>query len=162
MMRVGHYGAAMVAYLPVVLLLGPDQTALSIAGLGGALLGARLPDLDQRVPFVPHRGPTHTIWFAILVGLLACGVGHSIGPQLPFLGLILVGTVPGLGILSHLVADAITPAGVRPLWPVSDRLVSANLVRAENGFANQALFFVGLLSVGFVIATAPGLPFGAG
>jgi inner membrane protein len=28
-----------------------------------------VPDYDQRVPGIAHRGPTHTVWFAALVGL---------------------------------------------------------------------------------------------
>lgn len=152
MMRVGHYGAAMLAYLPVLLVLGSAHRTLSIAGLGGTLVGARLPDLDQSVPFVPHRGPTHTVWFAAVVGLLTAGAVHSMVPSLRFPALLVIGFAPALGVLSHLFADAITPAGVRPLWPASDRLLSAGLVRAENGLANRLLFTFGLLLVVFVLA----------
>lgn len=32
-----------------------------------------LPDVDLRVPGIPHRGPTHTVWFALAVAVV-CGV----------------------------------------------------------------------------------------
>ena len=152
MMRVGHYGAAMLAYLPVLVVLGSTNRALSIAGLGGTLVGSRLPDLDQSVPFVPHRGPTHTVWFAAMVGLLTAGAVHSLFPSLRVPALLVIGFAPALGVISHLLADAITPAGVRPLWPASGKLVAVGVLRAENGLANRLLFTLGLLSVVFVLA----------
>lgn len=66
---------ALLAYAPVgfgVLVLGFET--LAVAGGGVVVGGAMLPDLDPRIPGVPHCGPTHTIWFALAVGLaVACG-----------------------------------------------------------------------------------------
>jgi inner membrane protein len=70
MHRERHVGAAMLAYAPlgaVVLALGFDTYALLGAVVAVGL--AMLPDYDQRVPSVRHRGPTHTVWFALTVGL---------------------------------------------------------------------------------------------
>ena len=147
MLRVGHYGAAMVAYAPVVsLLLEAGYPGLAGFGLPIVFATARLPDLDRRLPFLPHRGPTHTVWFAVLIGSpVALGNLSSTGRlwvDVP--GAFGIG-VPMLGVLSHVAADTLTPAGTRPFWPLSARTVSASLVRASNPIANSGLFAAGVL-----------------
>jgi inner membrane protein len=32
----------------------------------------RLPNLDHDYDWLSHRGPTHTVWFALSVGVVAC------------------------------------------------------------------------------------------
>ena len=71
MHREGHIGAALVAYAPVgavALALGFETLALVGAVAAGGL--SMLPDYDQRVPGLDHRGPTHTVWFALVVGVV--------------------------------------------------------------------------------------------
>lgn len=122
MHREGHIGVALLAYAPVgavTLALGTDTLAL--LGGAGAVGLAMLLDYDQRVPGVTHRGPTHTVWFALAVGVLlgvAAGLAdRSTGP-LAVVGLAAFGfTIGVLTIGSHILADALTPAGVRPLEP---------------------------------------------
>jgi len=164
MYRYGHYGAGFLVYTPlafVVTGLGFRQLAL-----GGALVVvalAMLPDQDQRIPLVPHRGPTHTVWFALLVGgacgylgLLAgqrtgidLGVGQSFGAgvDLAIFGFLL-GT---LTICSHIAADALTPMGVRPFSPLSSRRYTYNLTRASNPISNYLLLLLGGLSLGLAL-----------
>jgi inner membrane protein len=40
-----------------------------------------VPDYDQRVPGIAHRGPTHTVWFAALVslGVALAGGAYALG-----------------------------------------------------------------------------------
>jgi LmbE family N-acetylglucosaminyl deacetylase len=38
-----------------------------------------LPDVDLRLPLVPHRGPTHTVWFALAVAAGGGAVGWTAG-----------------------------------------------------------------------------------
>lgn len=140
----------MLAYTPV-LVLGPGPRWARVAGLALALGAARLPDVDQRVPFVAHRGPTHTVWFG---GVTALGGGVAVGTITSLSGVELPALVPlailaGLG--SHLVADALTPAGVRPLWPLWDRSFSLAVCRAENRFVNWTLFVGGLLAIALAV-----------
>jgi inner membrane protein len=56
-----------------------------------------------------------------------------------------------LGILAHLLADALTPAGVPLLWPLSGRRRSLSLTRADDTTANLLLLALG---VGATAATA--------
>jgi inner membrane protein len=139
--REGHVGAALVAYAPLALVaaaLGLDDLAAvgALATVGLAML----PDVDLRVPLVPHRGPTHTVWFALAVAAVAGYVGWTTGVPAGHLagaGLAaFAAAVGGLAVASHVAADALTPMGVRPLAPVSDRRVAYGLTRASNPLSN--------------------------
>lgn len=157
MHREGHIGAALVAYAPVgavTLALGFETLALVGAVAAGGL--SMLPDYDQRVPGLDHRGPTHTVWFALLVALVLGTVGgltgQSSGP-LAVLGLAAFGFALGfLTIGSHILADSLTPAGVRPFAPYRDRHYSYDLARASNPIANYALLAVGVVAVVLALA----------
>jgi len=65
-------------------------------------------------PWLKHRGFTHTLWVVPLWGL----IGYGVEQQLQIEGL---GITAALGYLSHIVADMLTPAGVRCLYPLSKR-----------------------------------------
>lgn len=158
MYRPGHYGVALLVYAPVglaAILVG----AADLAVLGGGLLLAltTLPDIDHRLPLVSHRGVTHTLAFAFLVGG-AVGAGGwlfapavALQPRTAGAFGALVGT---LAILAHLLADVLTPSGIRPLWPLSKRRYSLSLARADNSIANYGLLLSGLLAVGLVLAVS--------
>ncbi|MWV43704.1 metal-dependent hydrolase [Paenibacillus sp. HJL G12] len=62
-------------------------------------------------PWLKHRGMTHTIW---ALGLWAA-MGWGLQNQLQMEGIMLVATA---GYMSHLVADSLTPAGVKWLYPI--------------------------------------------
>jgi len=148
MYRTGHYGAALLVYAPV-------GGALLGAGFGGAALvgGAvavglsGLPDVDQRIPFVEHRGATHTVGFLVLVGLAVAAAGVAVARATP-VEAVTVGAfgflVGALAIGSHLLADALTPMGIAPLWPVSDAHYTLSLTRADNAVANYLLLGLGV------------------
>lgn len=161
MHREGHIGAALLAYTPVggvALALGVDTFAL-VGGVVAVGL-SMLPDYDQRVPGLDHRGPTHTVWFALLVGLVLGVVGgltgRASGP-LAVLGLAAFGFLVGVVTIgSHILADALTPAGVRPFAPYRDRRYSYDLARASNPIANYALLAVGAVAVVLVLALGTG------
>jgi inner membrane protein len=153
MHRAGHYGAALLVYAPVgfvAIALGFDEIAL----LGGAVVGggAMLPDYDQRVPFLTHRGITHTVWFALLVGVVLGIVGGLVGSRggvIAALGLGGFGLLAGVLLVgAHLLADALTPMGVRPLEPVDDREYCFDVATASNPIANYALLAVGGVTAG--------------
>jgi inner membrane protein len=149
MHREGHYGAALAAYAPlgfVAIVAGaPD---LAVAGGAVAIGLAMLPDYDQRIPGLEHRGVTHTVWFALLVATVLGIAGLAIGVSRDGVVLGLAfgafgALVGGLTIASHVAADALTPAGVTPLAPVDDRHVSYDVVRARNPIANYGLLVLG-------------------
>lgn len=62
-------------------------------------------------PWLKHRGLTHTVW---ALGLWAY-IGSGLEEQLQVEGIMLVATA---GYLSHLVADSLTPSGVKWLYPI--------------------------------------------
>jgi inner membrane protein len=66
----------------------------------------------------------------------------------------LVGT---LSILSHLLADVVTPAGIAPLWPLSGTNYSLDLARADSTVANYALLALGVFVSVALLAVTPGL-----
>jgi inner membrane protein len=157
--RDGHLGAALLAYVPVGLALAAVD-ALAVAALGAALAVAMsmVPDYDQRVPGLSHRGVTHTLGFAlafgVAVGVATGAVGTEAGVSVEGSTVVygvrvaalssfgfLLGT---LTTLSHLAADALTPAGVPLLWPLSDRRFSLDLVTADSTLANYLLLVAGV------------------
>lgn len=149
----GHWGAALLVYAPlgfVVALVGAIRVAL-VAGIVAVAL-AMVPDQDQRVPGLDHRGLTHTVWFALLVGAILgvagglLGTANSLVAGVGFAGLgFLVGA---LTVVSHIGADALTPMGVEPLAPVDDRHLTFDVTRASNPAANYALLALGALVSG--------------
>jgi len=160
MYRLGHQGAALVVYAPLglaLLLLG--RPTLAVVGGGVSLALASLPDVDQRLPGVDHRGVTHTVGFALAVGLalgalgwlLGRGAGPGTTAEFAAVGFA-VGTT---AIVSHLLADVITPMGITPFWPVSDRHYTFGICRADNTLANYALLGLGVALTVTVLAVAP-------
>lgn len=145
MYRTGHYGVALLCYAPVVFVLAAaGRLNLIIVGGAGLLAGAMLPDVDHRLPLIDHRGPTHTVGFAVAVAVGYAVIGVLIGLQadpLATVGLALFGfLVGGLAVGSHLLADALTPAGVEPF---GEERISYEVVRAANPLANMALLGLG-------------------
>ncbi|GAD53040.1 putative membrane-bound metal-dependent hydrolase [Halarchaeum acidiphilum MH1-52-1] len=147
MYRTGHYGVSLIVYAPVLaacLLLGARELAL-VGGVGMLAL-APVPDYDQRVPGVRHRGVTHTLAFAAFTGL-ALGVIGALLPADAIALPIRVAFAAGIGVLGivgHLAGDVLTPAGVRPLWPVSSREYTLSLWTAANPVANYGLLAAGI------------------
>jgi len=161
MHREGHVGAAMLAYAPVggiALALGARE--LAVLGYAASVVLSTVPDLDLRVPLLPHRGPTHTVWFALLVGVGLGAIGAAAGCErgpLAALGTGAFGFVVGsVAIGSHVASDALTPMGVRPFAPLRDSSYSFEVARAANPVANYALLALG------VAASAAALVLGGG
>lgn len=159
MHREGHVGAALLVYAPLGLV------ATVVAGTELALLGAvvaaglsTLPDVDVRLPLARHRGPTHSLAFALLVGLVLAAVGGAGGIHrglLSGLGGATFGFLVGAGtIVSHLAVDVITPMGIRPFWPVDSRHYSLALTPSANPIPNYALLAIGVTTL--LVALAAG------
>lgn len=143
----GHRGISLGLFAPVALLLVHGGfTPLAVLG-GLVVVGlARLPDKDQNLPFVKHRGITHTVWFALVVGLVV-GAGCSVVAEVAGLDPLLLfafGTFAGAyGIVGHILGDVITPAGVRPFAPLRSTKYSFGVVKAANPIANYLFLAVG-------------------
>ncbi|WP_276302017.1 metal-dependent hydrolase [Halorussus lipolyticus] len=171
MFRTGHYGAALAVYAPFgAWLLSLGHPGAAVVGGAGAVWLTMLPDWDHRVSFVSHRGPTHTLAFAgllgvgawVAVGVAMAGLGGSasgtnlaslaLGFGAPAIGPLslraFAASVVALSVLAHLSADLLTPMGVPLLWPVTDRRYSLSVTTADSAAWNYALFVVGVFATG--------------
>jgi inner membrane protein len=154
--RKGHYGVSLLVFAPIAfVLLAAGRADLAVVTGGAMLWLAMLPDLDHRVPGISHRGPTHSLLFAALVGGVFAGAGMALetaaggpvsnaGIPLPVLGF----AIGALAVVAHLLGDALTPAGVNFLWPVSTRTYTLGLCRADNTIANYGMFAIGVFATG--------------
>jgi inner membrane protein len=163
----GHLGISLLLYAPVALFLGVNGFYF-FAILGFLMTGAfaTIPDKDMNAPLVSHRGISHSIAAALLFGVVLSFVAVFFVPVLslvgipvaPFVGFVFV--IGAWVVLTHLMGDALTPAGIKPFAPISDKEISLGFVRAESSIANLLLWvagwiviiLVGLLVLGTFIA----------
>jgi inner membrane protein len=81
-----------------------------------------------------------------LAGTAAPGRAVSLGA---------VGFLAGfLVVASHLLADALTPAGIEPFWPFSSENYSLGLVRADSIVGNYGLLALGVFATAVVLLLA--------
>lgn len=149
MHRLGHYGAALIGYTPLgMIVVAVGLTELAVVG-GAVSVGMAMgPGWDQKVPFIDHRGITHTGWFALFIGALFGATGAVVASAAGVGTTILVGgfgfVLGTLSVASHIAADALTPMGVAP-FPNGERY-SLDLVKAANPVANYLLLGLGILT----------------
>lgn len=161
MYRAGHLGVSLLVYAPLGLLLVLlGRYDLAVVGELVMVSLSMLPDSDHDIPFVSHRGPTHTVAFALLVGLALGAVGWVVGGQ-PAVAttseLAVFGFAIGtLAILAHLAGDVLTPMGITPFWPLWNRNFSLYLTRADNTVANYALLALGVFVTAGVVVLSTG------
>lgn len=155
----GHYGVALLVYAPLghlVGTIGAEFTAVLGAVL--AVSVSTIPDWDRRVPGIDHRGVTHSVAFATVVASTVAGVALivldvSAGPLV--VGYVAFAfLVAFLSVLSHVAADALTPTGVRPFWPLSRRRVALGIVRSANPGANWLAFGSGVVALSVALLTS--------
>jgi len=171
MLRQGHIGVSLVLSSAVVYAAGKmDMLFVGIYFCSVLIFTEGLPDLDTSVPFVTHRGITHTLWFAIAVSIISGVIGggtvlylaetaiwESIPVEVsPLTVGIVTGLGGGLGIISHLLGDLITPWGIEPFVPLSDRKVRVKLTTASNTTVNAAVFLSGVVLSGAALVVSSG------
>lgn len=106
-----------------------------------------IPFLDKFLNITQHRGITHTIWYAILWGLICSSLAFLVIDIDSFLDIFFIVFsffIGFMGIVSHLLGDIITPAGIKPLYPVKDKNYTFDLTKAKNPFYNHGLFLSGI------------------
>ncbi len=112
----------------------------TIAAVLWVLFGSILPDIDEKhsrlgklFPMIPklfvHRGFFHSIFLATAITIALSLVVYQYA--LAF----------AAGFLTHLLLDAMTPAGVRPFWP-SDLRVRGFV---KTGGVLEAVLFMALV-----------------
>ncbi len=155
MYPIGHLGVALVLSAPFVAVLRP-RVATRFTVL--ALLAATIPDLDLFVPWATHHGVTHTLGFAVAVGLAglvlfgASSTMDSSDPSgstapVPPVAVIYAFAL-SLGVAGHVVSDVLMllPATqpVSPLWPISHAPVRVETLQYGNTVRNLGTFCLGL------------------
>lgn len=150
MLRAGHLGLNSLLYAPIaitVALLGSFE--LAIWGAMIMIVGAHLPDLDTRTSLVKHRGITHTVWFAALIGGICAGISiYMTLPHSLITVMLFSFTMGAYGVIGHILGDIMTPMGIRPYRPVRDRKYALGMFKASNTLANSVFMFIGLAALG--------------
>jgi membrane-bound metal-dependent hydrolase YbcI (DUF457 family) len=161
MERGGHYGTSLLLSAGCLLWLDFLQAVVAVTVIFAV---ERLPDQDHYIPewAVKHRGPTHSLTFAVVVAfVLASTIAYPVhliqsfvathgplsAPVVPSVEVwALIGGAALLSLVGHIATDALTVGGgykVEPLWPFDSRTVAAGLCRADDVRWN-----VGLLAAG--------------
>ena len=162
MYQLGHYGVAMLAYAPIgasVALAGEE--VLAILGAVICLSLSTLPDADHQIPLIEHRGITHTLLFALLVGAVLGGGLYLVlevvtgAPDTTLVTFVF--GVSAFAIVTHILGDALTPMGVAPFWPLTSRRFTLNVTPAKNRVANYALFVLGVVASVLAVMTVSAL-----
>lgn len=124
MQAINHQLTTASAYYIAMTSLPSVTSWMSFTGLGFAMFGALLPDIDTRhsrvgrvVPFLSipiqalfgHRGALHSLLACALVLWGAMTLEFPWALSLTF------------GYVSHLIGDACTKAGVNFFWPLTKR-----------------------------------------
>lgn len=138
----------MLVYAPVgAALAALGDLELAVIAGAAVLWLAMLPDVDLRIPLVSHRGPTHSLLFAGIVGVGFGWIGADLGAKTGVsasIGFGVAGFLVGfLAVGAHLVADTLTPSGVNYFWPLSGKRYSISLWRADSTLANYGLLALG-------------------
>jgi membrane-bound metal-dependent hydrolase YbcI (DUF457 family) len=145
-------------WLPGLSHRGVSHSLLSMLVVGG-VLGALGWFIGDRVTVL--LAGVLTGLDTATVGIFA-GLFQWIAEQLRFLDgrtLAVFGfTIGAFGVFVHLLADALTIAGIRPLLPLSRWRLSLSSLRADSTVANNVLLGLGVLVLaGVFLVTAPGV-----
>lgn len=170
MHRMGHVGMNLLVYAPLAFgLAWLGLFTPLVAGLAVVVLLSTFPDIDLYVSALHHRGLTHTVKFAVMVGVLLGGAGALVA----YLGYgtqagltvervhrshasVVAGgmfgfSVGALGVVGHLIGDAFTPQGITPLEPYSDYRFTFDAFDADSGLANGLWLGAGIVLLGLAV-----------
>ena len=121
-------------------IVGYERPVLAILLI---LFGSLLPDVDEKssrfgrhVPIISYFTKHRTFFHSILFGV-TCVVALSLLVEKPYVLAFVA------GFSSHLLLDAMTPAGVKPFWPSNLKL--SGFVRV--GGLLEKTFFILLVLV---------------
>lgn len=165
MHRRGHTGITLLIGSGFFVLWGPMY---GLIATGLMLHVMMLPDIDQRIKNVRHRGPTHTLAFALGMGIVVAStvaypaeICQEVAVRRGFLSgfvieplniwVFISGTVSS-ALVGHIAGDMITVGGgykIRPLWPLSDRMVALGVCRSDSDAGNAILLACGCSAMTF-------------
>lgn len=187
MYKRGHQGIGLLVLAPIFYVLLPERPVLAVL-VSGILVIQGLPDKDQGISWLDHRGTSHSFVSALLVGCVCAGIGwlsgtYAVQPLARWIStggtfagttaswwgtrlamydpqtLAVIGFAVGAGgILTHLLGDIITPMGLRPFLPFSKRQYTISYTQASNPYANTGFFILGVVTFGITLVSVYGLP----
>ncbi|WP_330633793.1 metal-dependent hydrolase [Halocatena halophila] len=184
MHKEGHRGIGLIILAAICYALLPERPILA-ALLSGFMFIQELPDKDQGISFLEHRGVSHSFLSIVFLGIICAGVGWAVGtfffpPIASGLAtmssagtpaswwgtrlatydaqtMTFIGFAVGAGgIASHLLGDIITPWGLKPFLPFSKRSYRIARIPADSTYANYGLLILGFLAFGASIAAITG------
>ena len=151
----GHFGLALLVMSLIMLpfgFLGNNVLIFLIIVLSAGL--SALPDIDLQLE-IQHRGFTHNIFFALIIGILfGIMFGYSSG-----IWYGIVGFLGGfMGIMIHLLGDMMTFMEFKPLWPFSQIEVAYGWFYADSQLANKGFFYLGIFAfAGYIMVSSGAL-----
>lgn len=114
-----------------------------------------IPFLENFLNLTKHRSITHTVWYALLWGIIVAIGSFMIFSPVNLLNIILfvsLGFIIGfLGIISHLLGDILTPMGIKPFYPVKNKNYSLNKFKAKNPFYNYGFLILGIVISSLIV-----------
>ena len=156
MYATGHFGLTLLITSLIMIPFGYNENGLILIVLSALL--STLPDIDLEwqksgLP-IHHRGPTHSLSFAILAGIIIGGLFFWTHKTLLWVGLGFLSAF--VGVLCHLIGDSFTYHSFKPLWPFSEKEIAFGLFGANNKAVNEGLLTVGGLAFIFYFLLARG------
>lgn len=159
MHRIGHIGTGILDYAPIgTVLIARDTISFAIVGGLTAIALSLVPDVDEYLSTLDHRGPTHTVWFVLVCAVVVGAAGSlavSDGSSSRTYIWVVFGAFGLSSLGSHLLVDGLTPMGIRPFRPVHPAEYLLQWTKSDNPRANLALLGLGVLASG--LAIAPGI-----
>ena len=138
----GHAGLTLIFFSLLMIPFGLNENTIIIIFLATA--SSSIPDLDMKWEFFSHRGPTHSLLFAIIMGIFS-GILLFFGTR--EILWFFIGFTSGFGgVVSHLIGDLLNPMRFKPLWPFSNRELAFDFCRADDKKMNRRLSTVGGLT----------------
>lgn len=135
----GHAGLTLLIFSFLMMPFGFNNYAIFIIILATGL--SSIPDIDLEYE-IKHRGFTHNILFALIVGIVT-GTLFYMGNSNPLY--FLIGFLGGFGgIGSHIIGDVLTHMKFKPLWPFSKKEVALKLCYAGDKKVNDGLMTAGI------------------
>jgi membrane-bound metal-dependent hydrolase YbcI (DUF457 family) len=163
----GHAGVSALLTAPcIAILFSFELYILGIIFSIFAMILSSFPDIDMNISSLKHRGFTHTIQFAFIVGVFVSifvfGVLIALNTELNpvYIKLLnnisypiwVIPIVAGLGgfagIFFHMLGDIPTPQGIHFFSRQNNYGFSLNLFNANNKSANKYINTVGFLALG--------------
>ncbi len=147
----GHAGLTLILFSFLMMPFGYSFEAILIIILATGI--SLLPDIDLLCGW-SHRGKTHNLAFAAIIGLsVAIIFFYSMNDLI----IALTGFMAGFGgVISHLLGDIITYKSFTPFTPFSKRKIALKYCKSDDKKVNGWLVIGGVLAFVFYLLIVTG------